>query len=445
MELPEQCFLDYKNELEVVQKDGKAGEQADAPPPPNAEASVADQKKLELRVRFKLKGAPSSISSSAKAGAIPMPVSVVKDRWVEKRYHYGDKELAPSDGKGHGIIFTTLRSPGYSGFPVPRNKLKWVKFPITHPPLFEGRNEIEGFPVLMVSTEILRITFDNFNRKAANKYAKYADFPPPPEAVTIVESGAGTKLEDIRHIVADQCCLPHWTPFQFTTRLRDDEGTFREQALKQDLGEMKSLSGQTSLVDVHLPGREEVTQALIDNGASSFAWVRDIVSVDLRPITSVMTEIRDSTRRGVHRSGRAGQLAPEQSVADLSPASAHYAAAAPCRTQHLSVSDQRRRVWESAVAHPARRVPQGEAAPADPGQDRPANGVGPRAPARPWHVASGPQAAQPPRQAPATQPHLRRCGGLQRARVAAPARQPLRLEPLQRLRGRESETQRDAR
>ena len=252
--------------------------------------------KLELRLKFNMDKS-RRVTLPAKNGTIERQTKIVNDCWTPKRYLFGNKELAPRDGKGSGLVFTAPESVEGQMFPgPPQNKLLCVQFPgkkkeIT---LGDGIVKIQGFPITQITKTKMRISFEIPKNAEKTSFwpsiAHSAIFPPPVDFITILSCGAGTGLSRLRRIVADECFLPHWYPFTFSSSVLDDAGKPRRLQLKEDLGELENLPTGLVAIDVHL-NNDDMVSSLIRYESARYPWLGDLEVIDHQPQTNVITEI----------------------------------------------------------------------------------------------------------------------------------------------------------
>lgn len=176
IEVPAQCFFPASEDEEGMK------DQDGARRPP---------RKLAVELRLRFKRSPHDAlgrSESARDGNIVLPLTVAENVWVEKMYPFDDKMASTGCG-GAGITFTAPDPPDPAEYPMPLSKLKCVKFP--NGPIKEDGHMVDGFRIVSVKPKKLQISFDY-------KYGKYAVFPPPPYEFTIIETGSGTHVRDIK-------------------------------------------------------------------------------------------------------------------------------------------------------------------------------------------------------------------------------------------------------
>jgi len=103
----------------------------------------------------------------------------------------------------------------------------------------EGDDMVEGFRIVSVTPKKLHISFDY-------KYGKYADFPPPPYDLTIIETGEGTRVSTMQNLVCLRSYLPLWTPLIFSSKVpKGQVGVeMTEVEIREHLGELHSLQRQ---------------------------------------------------------------------------------------------------------------------------------------------------------------------------------------------------------
>lgn len=146
---------------------------------------------LELRLRFqRAERDRLGRTQSASQGNIVVPLKPQHDCWIDRDYPYDDKKMA-HDQEGTGILFTAPPPPDPNRFPFSQSKLRCVKFPPSVAIVMEDNVRVMGFRIVSVSPQSLQITFDQ-------KYGRYAAFPPPPNELTIIQSGPGTNLQILK-------------------------------------------------------------------------------------------------------------------------------------------------------------------------------------------------------------------------------------------------------
>ena len=306
VEIPIQCFNHYHSEADFLPRpkseafgtaniEGEQSSVAEDENPGNLAVPLKNRSTkimLEMRLRFKL-DKNKRVTLAASKGNIENDLDVITNRWTPKKYLYSNKELAPRDGKGAGIVFTAPEGSETQKFPgPPRNKCLCVQFPgkKKEVKLFEGCPPLHGFPILQITKQKLRIKFEVPFGDSFKSLSHLADFPPPAEFVSILSSGSGSSLDSLKRIVADESFLPRWYPFTFSTMCPDEEGKPRRIDLKEDLGELENLSEGNVCLDVYLK-RDDTAKSLLQHESSQFSWVGDMESVDYQPSTNMITEI----------------------------------------------------------------------------------------------------------------------------------------------------------